>query len=960
NWIEVGESDGPGNGSIEVDDEPHCAINECLVIGKARNADASVWRSADLTGATAATLAFDYKVHLHREGGRGDVRLAVSSNGGGSWTKLRTYQLDDETGSQSESIDLTPWIGSDTRIRFALSDSTHDNSHLNVDNLVISLEASNAAPTLDPIGAQSVLEGSTLSFTATASDPDNGDTVAFSLASGPPAGASISSNGDFSWTPTEAQGPGTYTFSVVATDDGTPVQSDSESITVTVDEVNSAPVLAHIADASVNERQQLTVTASATDTDEPDNDLVFSVGGSVPSGVTMTPDGVLRWTPTEAQGPGVYTFNVVVTDDGTPTRSDAQAITVTVREVNTAPVIVNPGNQSSAVGATLHIDVVGSDIDIPSNTLTYAATGLPAGLAINPSSGVISGTVASGAVSGAPHTVTVTVRDNGTPSRTDTATFSWAISANNHPPVLAPPGSRSIDEQTQLTLTMSATDPDTTDSLVFSVGGSVPSGVTMTPGGVLRWTPTEAQGPGAYTFDVVVTDDGTPPRSDTQAITLTVREVNTAPAIINPGNQSSAVGATLHVPLSASDTDIPSNTLTYAATGLPAGLVINPSSGVISGTVAASAVSGAPHTVTVTVRDNGSPSRTDTATFSWAISTNNQPPVGGSLHVETLEDTPVKFSMPVSDPDGHSLTIEPFRGPKHGRLQISGAAATYTPDRRFAGKDSFSYTVSDGLDSAGPYVVKITVIDVNHLPVVAQDEYDTAVGVTLTVSSPGVLANDNDPEDEGLEAVLLEAPTHGTLQMEPDGSFVYVSDMDHLGTDTFTYEAVDPGGARTVGTVVIEVHAPTASVSRTMIASQVIERAPETTEPVSETTPIQRSLVTLDRDVRTAASQMGFPFILLLAFGAMVVMTGRIGFVPFARRGPRQEGTVTMYDPERSYGLITPDSQEKDVFFHLSTARRWDRGTIKTGRRVAYRSLPGTHRDYVFGLRIIKPDSAGN
>ena len=57
-------------------------------------------------------------------------------------------------------------------------------------------------------------------------------------------GASIdSTSGVFSWAPTEAQGPGTYTFDVVATDNGSPALSDRETITVTVNEINLAPGL---------------------------------------------------------------------------------------------------------------------------------------------------------------------------------------------------------------------------------------------------------------------------------------------------------------------------------------------------------------------------------------------------------------------------------------------------------------------------------------------------------------------------------------------------------------------------------------------------------------------------------------------------------------------------------------------------------------------------------------------
>ena len=118
------------------------------------------------------------------------------------------------------------------------------------------------APVLDPVGDQSVDEQTLLTFTATATDADlPANTLTFSL-SGEPAGAAIDPvAGVFTWTPTEAQGPGFYTFDVVVTDDGSPNLSDSETITVTVNEVNVAPVLEPVGDQTVDEQTLLTFTA---------------------------------------------------------------------------------------------------------------------------------------------------------------------------------------------------------------------------------------------------------------------------------------------------------------------------------------------------------------------------------------------------------------------------------------------------------------------------------------------------------------------------------------------------------------------------------------------------------------------------------------------------------------------------------------------------------------------------
>ena len=79
--------------------------------------------------------------------------------------------------------------------------------------------------------------------------------------------------------------------------------SDSETITVTVGEVNLAPVLDAVGDRSVDELVNLSFTATASDPDDPANLLSFSLSGE-PAGASITAGGVFSWTPTEAQGPG--------------------------------------------------------------------------------------------------------------------------------------------------------------------------------------------------------------------------------------------------------------------------------------------------------------------------------------------------------------------------------------------------------------------------------------------------------------------------------------------------------------------------------------------------------------------------------------------------------------------------------------------------------------------------------
>ncbi len=174
----------------------------------------------------------------------------------------------------------------------------------------------NHAPVLAPIGDKPAAEATPLSITITATDMDL-DSLVYS-AIGLPTGASLNANtGAFNWIPGESQdGTHTVTFSV---SDGT--TTDSETIMITVDEVNQPPVLAAIGNKSVQDGNLLSFSISATDSDQVagvPNTLTYSAIG-LPSGADLDPNtGAFNWTPLASQiGTHPVTFSVtdVMTND---------------------------------------------------------------------------------------------------------------------------------------------------------------------------------------------------------------------------------------------------------------------------------------------------------------------------------------------------------------------------------------------------------------------------------------------------------------------------------------------------------------------------------------------------------------------------------------------------------------------------------------------------------------------
>jgi uncharacterized repeat protein (TIGR01451 family) len=274
-----------------------------------------------------------------------------------------------------------------------------------------SLTVLNAPPQLNPIGDQVINELALLSFTATATDL-NGEALTFSLDPGAPAGAAITAGGVFTWTPSEAQGPGAYPVTVRVTDGG--LADDFETIQITVNEVNQAPVLDPIGDRVVDELTLLTFTATASDGDLPANTLTFSLGAGAPAGASLTTAGVFTWTPSEAQGAGVYTVTFIVTDNGLPNLSDSETINITVNEVNFPPV-PNAGPDQTVWDGTL-VAFNGSFTDpdpVDTHTITWDfGDGFTASSTLTPTH-----TFPAPGV----YTVTLTVVDNLLASGSDTA-----------------------------------------------------------------------------------------------------------------------------------------------------------------------------------------------------------------------------------------------------------------------------------------------------------------------------------------------------------------------------------------------------------------------------------------------------------------------------------------------------------------------------------------------------------
>src|SRR5690606_28351239 len=93
-------------------------------------------------------------------------------------------------------------------------------------------------------------------------------------------------------------------------------------------------------------------------------------------------------------------------------------------------------------------------------------------------------------------------------------------------------------------------------------------------------------------------------------------------------------------------------------------------------------------------------------------------------------------------------------------------------------------------------------LDGNRAPAARDDSYTVATnGVLSTTTTNGVLANDTDADGNTQTAKLVTGPAHGTLTLNPNGSFTYTPTQGFAGTDTFTYRSNDGSANSNVATV---------------------------------------------------------------------------------------------------------------------------------------------------------------
>src|SRR5205807_860284 len=194
--------------------------------------------------------------------------------------------------------------------------------------------------------------------------------------------------------------------------------------------------------------------------------LSFSLGAEAATNATINPtNGLFTWAPTPAQL-GSNAFSVIVVDNGFPSLSATQSFTVIVVLSNSPPGLAPIADAEVAVGMTL---LTPSPPDaLPIYLLSFSlGAEAAANATINPTNGLFSWAPTQAQLGS--NAFSVIVADNGFPSLSATQVFHVLVVPSNSPPTLAPLADQTIYALTTMTLTNSATDPDTGQMLTFSL-----------------------------------------------------------------------------------------------------------------------------------------------------------------------------------------------------------------------------------------------------------------------------------------------------------------------------------------------------------------------------------------------------------------------------------------------------------------------------------------------------------
>ena len=438
---------------------------------------------------------------------------------------------------------------------------------------------------------------------------------------------------------------------------------------------------------------------------------------------------------------------------------------------------------STLAGSNLDITLTGSDAD--NDSLIYAIASQPANGTLNGTAPNVTYTPNDG-YRGA-DSFTFTVNDGTVTSSAATVD----IDVNNNVPT-ANSQDGDVHAGNSVTFNLTGADLDN-DAITFAIVDSTTNGeIVVTEGDELddqntvdvTYTPNEGYvGDDSFTFTV---SDGT---TSSEAATVSISVNNVAPTA-TAQNVSTQANVSLNITLSGSDVD--GDSLGFAVEDSPTN----------------GALSGAAPNLIYTPNNNfvGSDSFTfivndgvaTSAAAIISIEVTNLAPTASSQSVSTKANIGVEIILVGQDGNGDPLTYNIVSNPTNGSISGAAPVVTYTPNTNYAGSDSFTFTVSDGMDISAPATVSVNVT--NTTPIATAQNISVVANTDSAITLAGT-----DSDGDALTFAIDAAPTNGAISGTAP-NITYTPNTNFTGNDSFTFTVSD--GVATSSPATVDINVP--------------------------------------------------------------------------------------------------------------------------------------------------------